>query len=116
MEYAPNETSPLAGTEEVAAVNWSELLPGTAVQVQTQNSTYSLVKLDGVRTDTVVRGGSLFDAATEGRVEGSTAGGSLIRSCWILKDFRLEIAVGRRHVVTSPIRSIRVERGIDGHC
>ena len=107
MNHEPTDTS--LGADEVAAVNWRSVLPGTALQVQTQHSTYRLVKLEDARIDAMVRGGALFDTPTEGRVEGSTAGGSLIRSRWILKDLRLEIAVGRRHVVTSPIRSIRVE-------
>jgi hypothetical protein len=94
---------------ELAGIDWRSLPAGTTLLVDTLNSRYRLVKLDSNAHDALVQGGASLQDGTEARIEGSTAGGSLIKSGWILKGRLLELSIGDRSLVTSPVRSIRVE-------
>jgi hypothetical protein len=83
---------------------------GTPVTIQTRYSTYELIVRDGARHDVLLRGGRLFPAWTEARLNGSTAGGSALKSGWIGIGLRIEIAVGGKRFTTSPVQSIWIER------
>jgi hypothetical protein len=93
----------------ITDIDLRSLPPGTAVIVDTRNSRYSVTTGAEWGGTALVQGGSFFPEETWARVTGSTAGGSSIKIGWICTGLRLEIAVGRRRFVTSPVRSIRVE-------
>jgi hypothetical protein len=84
-----------------------DLQPGTVVSVETRHSTYRIVVLDGPEQRVLVSGGP-FEAGTEARADGATAGGSLLKTGWIGIGLRLELAHGQRRIVTSRVRSITI--------
>jgi hypothetical protein len=90
------------------------LAPGTTLLVRTNNSRYRMTVLDGGRHRILVQGGALLPTATEADLQGSTAGGSLVRTGWIEVDRHLELAVGSRRITTSPVRSVSVEPAASG--
>jgi hypothetical protein len=96
-------------SNRITSVDIRSLPPGTALIVDTRHSSYRLVKLGGWGGKALVQGGSFFGEETEALVAGSTAGGSSIKIGWIGVGLRLEVLVGRRRFVTSPVRSIEVE-------
>jgi len=85
------------------------LAPGTTLIVQTRNSQYRLIVLDGERPGVLVQGGALFPEATVAHLQGASAGGSLVRTGWIEVGFRMELLVGPRRIVTSPVRAVAIE-------
>lgn len=96
-----------AGGDEGIAIQ--SLEPGTTLIVQTRNSEYRVVVLDGTDLDVIVTGGQLFQDATQVRLEGATAGGSLLKIGRIGVGLRVEMSVAGRRIVTSPVRSITIE-------
>jgi len=96
-----------AGDEDGIAIQ--SLEPGTTLIVQTRNSEYRVVVLDGTDLDVIVMGGQLFQDATRVRLGGATAGGSLLKIGWIGVGLRVELSVGGRRIITSPVRSITTE-------
>jgi hypothetical protein len=67
-----------AGGDEGIAIQ--SLERGTTLVVQTRHSQYRVVVLDGADLDVIVKGGRRFHDATLVRLEGATAGGSLLKS------------------------------------
>jgi len=65
--------------------------------------------LDPVRQRVLVTGGRLFPVPTEMRLEGATAGGSVLKIGWIGTALRLEMSIGRQRITTSRIRSVAIE-------
>ena len=98
---------------EVAAeddgVQVDVLTPGTRVRVQTRNSEYSLMVLEGGHRKVLVQGG-ILPTVSEARVEGATDGGTAVHSGWIEVNRSLELLCGPRRIVTSPVRRISVEK------
>jgi hypothetical protein len=56
-----------------------------------------------------VTGGRLFPESTEVRLEGSTAGGSVLKIGWIGTGLRLEMSMGRQRITTSRVESVIIE-------
>jgi hypothetical protein len=106
---------PLRGTLEdfafragcVNGVALDSLEPGTVVELDTRHSRYRMVVCGGDRR-VLVAGGSRFPEQTEARIEGATAGGSVLKVGWIGVGLRLEMAVGRRRLTTSRVERIAV--------
>jgi hypothetical protein len=96
-----------AGGDEGIAIQLLE--PGTTLIVQTRNSEYRVVVLDGTDREVIVTGGQLFQDATRVRLDGATAGGSLLKIGWIGVGLRVEMSLAGRRIVTSPVRSITIE-------
>ena len=94
------------GSEGIAI---QSLAPGTTLIVQTLNSTYRLIVLDGGHYDVLVQGGALFPKATLAQLQGASAGGSLVKTGWIEVGLRVELRVGPRQIITSPVRSVTIE-------
>lgn len=82
---------------------------GTRFIVQTRNSEYRLIVLDGPRQTMLMQGGRLLTEATEVFVQGSSAGGSYVKTGWIGVGLRVEILAGGRRIVTSRVQSITIE-------
>ena len=93
------------GPESHTAIDVRSLPSGTELVVETRNTQYRLLVLDG-RWNVLVQGGRHFRDATAARVEGSTFGGSLLKLGWITIGLFLEISVGGRRITTSRVRSI----------
>jgi hypothetical protein len=83
---------------------------GRVIRVRTWYSVYRLLVLDPVKRHVLVTGGTPFPELTEARVDGATQGGSSIRTGWVGVGLRLEICDGAHRVLTSPVRSVSVER------
>lgn len=91
-------------------VTLCDLEPGTRITVATKNSTYRLDVIDGAKGRVMVVGGSVFPEHTEVRVEGSTEGGSAIKSGLIVVGLRLELTCGMRRITTSRVKAIDIDR------
>lgn len=108
-DEAPRFVECLDGLFEgrVTGVDLRLLPAGTTLIIETRHSSYHVTALGD--TDIMIQGGAFFPDQTRARIEGSTAGGHGIRIGCIDPGLRLEIRVGRRRVVTSPVLSIRVD-------
>lgn len=102
----PNLPPPSGG---VTSIDVRSLPPGTVLVVETRNSQYHFVMLDGSGSDALVQGGDSFREETRVRIDGSTLGGSVLRSGWLVWGLSLEISVGGQRIATSRVHSIRVE-------
>jgi hypothetical protein len=80
------------------------------IQAQTRNSIYEIFLLDPKSGHAIVRGGEHFAEPLEAIVSGSTFGGSMLKMGWLGVGFQMEILANGQRTVTSPIRSLRVER------
>jgi hypothetical protein len=94
-----------AGFRDGIAVR--SLPKGTTLTVGTRNSQYRLIVLDD--DEVILRGGTLFPEAVSACLQGASAGGSSVRIGWIEVGLRMELCVGPRRIVTSPVTSITVE-------
>lgn len=81
---------------------------GTALTVVTRHTEYRLQVIDPERLRMSIRGGRLFPEWTVTHLLGSTAGGSALKIGWLRVGLQMEIKVGRRVFLTSPVESIAV--------
>jgi hypothetical protein len=95
-----------APSDSTTGIDLRELPAGTEVAVDTQNSRYRLIKLNGDGWNALVQGGRNFRVATVARVEGSTRGGSRLKIGWIGLGQLLEFSVGGKRIITSRVRAI----------
>lgn len=79
--------------------------------VLTRHSTYEIVIVSPASGDVLVRGGEFFPEFTAVRLAGSTLGGSFLKMRSIHIGFRIEFAVGKGVIVTSPVRTIAEAEG-----
>ena len=94
--------------DRVQSVRLRQLLPLTTLLVWTRNSLYRVVVTDGCNI--YVQGGTFFPDPTSAHLDGASIGGSLVRVGWIGVGLPMEIRVGARRIVTSPIRAIATEQ------
>ena len=97
-----------AATETAEGIAIDSLHPGTALVVETLNTTYRFVILAGGRRVLVV-GGAIFPEPTVVRFEGATAGGSGVKMGWILVGCQIEMRFGSIRIRTSRVRSLSFE-------
>ena len=97
--------------DRVRGIDLRSLSAGTAVVVDTRHSRYRVVMLDGSGWNALVQGGPYFPQQTTARVEGSTLGGSLLKSGWIGVGWFMELSCGGERIITSQVRSISVPKG-----
>jgi len=76
--------------------------------IQTRNSRYEIVVIDGQSGEILVRGGQFFAELTPARLAGATLGGSFCKICGIYAGFRMEINANGKRTVTTPVESIGV--------
>lgn len=86
------------------------LEPGTRVVVGTRHSCYRFVVSDPARRRGTVTGGTLFAEPTEIRIDGATAGGSVIKAGWIGVGLRMELTMGTKRITTSCVKFLAVDR------
>lgn len=96
-----------AGSTKGIAIQ--SLEPGTTLIVRTSNTYYRLVVLKGSRHRVLVAGGALLPVAVPADLQGSSAGGSVMKMGWIGVGLRLELCIGAHRIITSPVRSITIE-------
>ena len=96
-----------ADDEEGVAIE--SLEPGTALTVQTLNSQYRLIVTDGEQGQVLVEGTARFPEPTPAVVQGSSAGGSLLKTGWIGPGLHMELRVGSHRVITSRVRTVTVD-------
>jgi len=89
-------------------VELDQLEPMTTLIVRTRNSHYRVIVAEG--DDVLVQGGSFFPEPTPARLDGASAGGSLLRKGWIGVGFLLEFRAGGQRIITSPVLEITTER------
>lgn len=92
----------------VAGIDVRSLPPGTELEVDTRNSRYRFVILDGSGSNALVQGGPYFREEAKVRINGSLLEGSLLKSGWIGLGMRVEILDGSQRVATSRVRSITI--------
>jgi hypothetical protein len=93
-------------------VSLHDLDPLTVVVVRTRNSMYRIIVSE--RTAVRVQGGEFFPDPTPAFLNGSSAGGSLLKIAWIGVGLCMEISAGGRRIVTSPVRTITTASGTGG--
>jgi hypothetical protein len=80
--------------------------PGTVLAVTTKNNRYRLTLLDQ-QGHALITGGSFFKSPTDVRIQGATMQGIIPKFGWIIVGAQLELTVGNRLIVTSPVQSVR---------
>jgi hypothetical protein len=80
------------------------------IHVRTRNSDYEIFLLDPESGRALVRGGEYFAEPVEATVSGSTFGGCMLKAGWLGVGLRMEVSVNGQRTVTSPVKSLRVER------
>jgi hypothetical protein len=86
------------------------LAVGTRLTVNTRNTRYQVVVLDPVARQVTVSGGLTFRKGIQSRLEGATAGGSVLRLGWIGVGLRMELSTDDRRITTSAVRTVTIER------
>jgi hypothetical protein len=76
--------------------------------IQTRNSVYEIIVIDGPSGEILIRGGRRFSELTPARLTGATLGGSFCKLRGIYAGFRMEIDANGSRTVTSPVESIGV--------
>jgi hypothetical protein len=89
------------GGLQLESVSELELL-----SVQTRNSTYEIAVVSSQTGEVLVRGGRYFPEFQAARLTGSSLGGSFLKVRGIYVGFNVELQVGARSIITSPVRSI----------
>ena len=103
---------------EVAAsegINIRDVEPFTTLLVQTRNSLYRIIPLEAGRSRIMVQGGQFFPDLVEAQLAGSSLGGSFLKMHWIGDGLHMEIHSGGERIVTSPVRSFRIEQDAPVH-
>jgi hypothetical protein len=106
----------------IEGLSLSALAPGTMVSVVTRHSHYRVMVIDPRHGRALVTSAVWFPEVTEVRLEGATAGGSVLKTGWIGIGLKLEMSVGRQRVTTSRVVSVAVvsvprsDLGRDGVC
>ena len=89
-------------------VHVRQLPPLTKVLVRTRNSLYRIVVAEGF--DVFVQGGTFFPDCTSAYLEGASMGGGFLKVGCIGVGLQMEIQVGTRRLLTSPVVAIATER------
>jgi hypothetical protein len=92
-----------------AGVSLDSLERGTTLIVQTENSRYRLVVLDGSRHRVLIEGGATFPDAVPAVLQGARGSGSLIKTGWIGPGLHMELFVDPRWVITSRVQSVAID-------
>ena len=100
-------------TDEVTSadgVGLHELDAFSTLVVKTINSLYRVVLLDPPRPRILIQGGAFFPQPTEAQLAGASFGGSMLKLAWLGCGLRMEVCSDGQRIVTSPVKSIEVER------
>lgn len=92
----------------VEGLSLHALAAGTIVSVRTRHSNYQVLLTDPRQGHALVTGAEWFPQPTAVRLEGATAGGSMLKTGWIGIGLKLEMSIGRRRITTSRVVSVAV--------
>jgi len=76
--------------------------------VKTAHHTYEITVIDPATAEVLIRGGDFFPEYTEARISGASMGGSFLKVHGIYAGFKMELQVGQRRIVTSPVQGIEM--------
>jgi hypothetical protein len=108
-EFAPQTLADFAGQPGChQGLSLSALTAGTIVSINTRHSQYRALVIDPRVGRALVSGGAWFAEPTEVRLEGATAGGSLLKAKWIGIGLKFEMAIGQQRITTSRVVSVAV--------
>jgi hypothetical protein len=93
----------------IPGVDLRSLPNGTEVVLNTRNSRYRLVMLEGDGCKALVQGGRYFGRETEVDVHGSALAGCPVDLGWVGLGLSIELSLRGKRILTSPVRSIDVE-------
>lgn len=89
------------------------LSPFDTIRARTLNSEYYIFLLDPDSGRALVQGGRYFKEPVEAVVSGSTFGGCMLKMGWVGVGLRIELCFNGQRIVTSPVRSLHLERDRD---
>lgn len=111
--HAVPQSGTLQGLAEICGslkgVDVATLAPFDTIVVRTVNSNYRMFLLDPETGRALLDGGGTLPEAMEGRVIGSSFGGSILRTGWIGVGLRMEACIDDKYIRTSPVQSLCVE-------
>jgi len=84
------------------------LLPGTLLTLNTRNTCYRLMVVDGSERRVTITGGKLFERSTEAELIGAVDDES-VKVGWVVEGFQLELLTARGPVLTSTVESVDVD-------
>jgi hypothetical protein len=84
------------------------LLPGTVLTLNTRNTCYRLMVVNGSERRVTITGGKLFQESTEAELIGAVDDES-VKVGWVSEGFQLELLTGRGPVLTSTVESVDVD-------
>ena len=93
--------------EHADRLELGRLEPRTGLCVWTRNSLYRIVVTE--ECDVLLQGGLFFPEPTPAHFEGARAGGSLLKSGWIVVGLLMEFRVDGKRFTTSPVMGIVAE-------
>jgi len=76
------------------------------LSVETEHHSYKITIIDPNTAEVMIRGGEIFPEASVAQVSGASIGGSFLKLHGIYVGFKIELRVGRRRIITSPVRRI----------
>jgi hypothetical protein len=86
------------------------LLSGTVISLETRNSRYRIVVLDGAARHVTIKGGWAFPEETEATVLGASEDtDGDVEDGWIAEGLRLRLSTDQGPVVTSTVESVAVD-------
>jgi hypothetical protein len=91
-------------TSASEGINLHAAPPMTSLSVRTRNTSYRIVVASGGLI--YVQGGRYFPTLKPARLDGASAGGSLLKLGWIVIGLCMEVSDGTQRIITSPVREI----------
>jgi hypothetical protein len=85
------------------------LLPGTVVTMQTRNTRYRFVVVDGPARQISISGGRLFPQSTDVQLLGAREGEDGVKAGWIVEGLPLQLITPDGPVLTSVVEAVDVD-------
>jgi hypothetical protein len=85
------------------------LEPFDMICARTLNNDYFIFVIEPETGKVLVQGGRYFSQPIEATVSGSTFGGCMLKIGFLGVGLRMEICAGGQRIVTSPVKSLRIE-------
>lgn len=84
------------------------LLAGTVLTLNTRNTCYRMMVVNGSERRVTITGGKLFQESTEAELIGAVDDES-VKVGWVVEGFQLELLTARGPVLTSTVESVDVD-------
>jgi hypothetical protein len=111
LDYLRSIVDGLTGAAATSeGIDIRDVDPFTTLLVQTMNSWYRIIPLEAGRSRIVVQGGRFCPDGVEADLVGSIVGRGFVKRHWIGNGLHLEIHWAGLGMVTSPVRSVTIER------